>query len=1293
MENNVLLEIKKIRGLMDLLLTEGNIKSEFILYLAKYLDEVITASDGDVDRAIAKFGGNLDQADKIALKKLLSNPSSREEIINIAKKSWGSKSLPTTSDAFNEFVLKIETKLSDDVAKKIVDDSWGLALEKSDDLRDIYDGSINTIIEKTRQHLNEGTSIEEIRKNYKAMLKSSPLFKDKDELVDYLVSRMEKEEKFYKFANENKDKIKGWYGYKPSNILPGLKAELPSGWEKWLYKPLPELSSENIKKLKFLSWAKYLIRDLPGIDNFYTTIKNVTKKWDDEGFSGSKYDQVRFESFQIINQMFSVMNDPKMSAKAKTDIMSVLQKRMATNMQTIKPPTNYNTDNELVMGSASKLYDEIKNALRVAADNEEKYPGAKEFYEWMAESTEKKTSALDQIKHVLELADKIDQEGKSLLFDLFWPQFKKYEDDVEEIKIIVSSEKNTDLSGIVAKIKEGKNIGLSLLERIWDTAPVQAIWTNFRYGVTISTGRMRNILMKYGYFKGIFVIYFRLLFYQTVVIPAYDMFYQIVVGLTYASEGEIPDNFLKIYPSYWRLDEEERQIFKQKFLDEIQSIYDSNDEESTTRFVTEFINKVYSDFSLMYLVPIFGGFVRAVLSGTGLYENPDILRDEQGMFNSYLEQTPLFSIEDLVEDFKAIKQRKGFKMRDNYLKEIESLKQKLLTKGEKFLKDSGLDRAKNTVVGEEKKKIEDEYINSESLDPALKQKLQIIKDYFPIITTDPKIEESLNQQGLSKQDTLTNQEKMALFNDGIKKFREGMTGLWDPLAKNSSGGFGVFYPFFRFNSTMPDEVAKCVTDLRTNYPTKLKDGTEVGTPFQGWPMIQKDGKYYGLDKVDQVVSRETLKKIIEGNQDAEFVSVKDDLQEYLEGIKKINTMIRATNYKKKSYENYVKTLNKVRYSQTIDLINSKISDADKQINDYIKQRTEFQNEINNTLKRMRESKNQKLIDASWDFTNNIVEKNYKGVKLVDGYLQFEDLTLDELKNENYLKYITNKLIKEMNEGKKFGEDNFKHWKDTFKFKKYDEKTNQLKDVKITAKMDEIMDRIDHFRKKYDEDDSFVRAVIDVYGTGIDIIQYTKGLAHLTEGVIVGGLLGVLSTIRESKELVTWTVKHYKDGNWELVKGNFNKKELLNVGKTKRERDERQKESDKPADGLKKKEQESIMILSRDEKEGLNGLPTKVKQKVKEKLRQGWTTEKPFDFLNTYYSESEINSVFNDKIKIYKLKPSAEFFRSLSKNSSKVTVKKGFCKSVKNAKGEYDLSEREKNTLNHFISKCESKFGV
>ena len=46
---------------------------------------------------------------------------------------------------------------------------------------------------------------------------------------------------------------------------------------------------------------------------------------------------------------------------------------------------------------------------------------------------------------------------------------------------------------------------------------------------------------------------------------------------------------------------------------------------------------------------------------------------------------------------------------------------------------------------------------------------------------------------------------------------------------------------------------------------------------------------------------------------------------------------------------------------------------------------------------------------------------------------------------------------------KFGEDNFKHWKDTFKFQSYDDDNAEYKDVKI--KMEDVMDRIDHYRKK------------------------------------------------------------------------------------------------------------------------------------------------------------------------------------------------------------------------------------
>jgi len=76
-----------------------------------------------------------------------------------------------------------------------------------------------------------------------------------------------------------------------------------------------------------------------------------------------------------------------------------------------------------------------------------------------------------------------------------------------------------------------------------------------------------------------------------------------------------------------------------------------------------------------------------------------------------------------------------------------------------------------------------------------------------------------------------------------------------------------------------------------------------------------------------------------------------------------------------------------------------------------------------------------------------------------------------------------------NTGKKFGDDNFKHWKDTFTFKSVDEKNpGQYKEVKIN--MEDVMDRIDHYRKKYDEDDAFVRAVIDTHENVVKVM-FTK----------------------------------------------------------------------------------------------------------------------------------------------------------------------------------------------------------
>ena len=274
--------------------------------------------------------------------------------------------------------------------------------------------------------------------------------------------------------------------------------------------------------------------------------------------------------------------------------------------------------------------------------------------------------------------------------------------------------------------------------------------------------------------------------------------------------------------------------------------------------------------------------------------------------------------------------------------------------------------------------------------------------------------------------------------------------------------------------------------------------------------------------------------------------------------------------------------------------------------------------------------------------------------------------------------------------KRFDEDNFKHWKDTFKFQSYNEETGEYKDVKI--KMEDIMDRIDHYRKKYDEDDSFVRAVVDTHDDVVKIM-FTKDLAHLTESTKLVGLANVLKTIRESRgEMEIWSVARPADGNWFLVKGSFNKGEMSNMYLHKKERKDKEVErNEKPEEGLKKKEETAIQRLKTDEVSGLEHLPVRIKQKIREKMSKGWTTELPFSFFNEFYTESDINSVFNDKIKIYKLKPTQDFFESLKENSPKVNLKRGFCRSIYLAKSDSDIDDDSRKVVDHILDKCDNRY--
>ena len=298
--------------------------------------------------------------------------------------------------------------------------------------------------------------------------------------------------------------------------------------------------------------------------------------------------------------------------------------------------------------------------------------------------------------------------------------------------------------------------------------------------------------------------------------------------------------------------------------------------------------------------------------------------------------------------------------------------------------------------------------------------------------------------------------------------------------------------------------------------------------------------------------------------------------------------------------------------------------------------------------------------------------------------------IESLFKTNNYKYITKKMMME-NNGKKFGEDNFKHWKETFTFKSEDKgNPGQFKEIKI--KMEDVMDRIDHYRKKYDEDDSFVRAVVDTHPDVVKIM-YTKGLADINESATPRGLALVLRVIKESRgEMEIFSVARPANGNWFLVKGDYTQSQLANMDLEKKEpKNKEEKKEVSGSEELKKKEQTAIDLLKRNEREGLNDLPTKVREKLREKMGKGWTTEPMPSFLNKIATESEINTIFNDKIEIYKLESNDGTFDAIVDNSSQIFIKRGFCRSLYVAADDAKLSEKQEKVINHILDKCDKKY--
>lgn len=288
----------------------------------------------------------------------------------------------------------------------------------------------------------------------------------------------------------------------------------------------------------------------------------------------------------------------------------------------------------------------------------------------------------------------------------------------------------------------------------------------------------------------------------------------------------------------------------------------------------------------------------------------------------------------------------------------------------------------------------------------------------------------------------------------------------------------------------------------------------------------------------------------------------------------------------------------------------------------------------------------------------------------------------------------------------------KDWDEIFTFQKIDDKNpGKYTDVKI--KMDTVMDRMPHWRKKYNkqceelencdddgEDDSFVRAVIDTHPDVVRIL-YTKGLANLTSSDdqedLNEGFHSLLRVIREAKnvEVEVWSVYRHPsspDKIWSLVKGDYKPKELSSMDMKMQQSPQNKIEKKKDSLGeLKKKELDAIKTLSLDEKKGLQELPIKVRDKVKEKIKRGWTTEKPSHDLIDFFKLDNVDSVFDEKIKIYKLKPNTDFFKHLDKKTFDVNIKRGFCRALYYVEKELDLSKEKLFKVEEILSKCENKF--
>ena len=896
-------------------------------------------------------------------------------------------------------------------------------------------------------------------------------------------------------------------------------------------------------------------------------------------------------------------------------------------------------------------------------------------------------------------------------------QERFYNQSSEQTKELSEKIKNSDLD------QNTKSAFGAILEELDFSGRIKNLMT---YGHYMNADEIKRLFTIYGPFRGILVVGTREVITHTIAITILDAILELAFFLESVGARLFSD------------EEGQQNPVTFTIIDALEAMGDYTNNDKFRLFASELKDRVSADYwdvfvenfesilsngSEYFTIPLFvqnASIVSGLMRSAGASEETidAFINSEYSMYNSKAGEI-LGDVLQWIRDFKKERSIKyGEEGRENIIKKYQNDIDRISKTGFIYSGLSQTDTAQS-IKKNQASEIEKDLGNLSTVGNANGFEMGQPKWFTDTFVDDDKKTKVIKEVFPSVLDYMDEPQGKYTFKDGVSydfsyNLDNGGYSQHQPMAEKwweeNKGKIGIFdsinniyYPIYGRGTISDEEFNKLDNE---NKIVKANVGTRAETTRSMILIYNpKDGKYYDFVLLGNVIPKDQLINILKTND--KKLRLQKALDEYEVKYKEIE-QVEGKNLEKlyynKSildkkieeyvdkgydeedsiyYQTYLRAYkmrygtkdnngNYVKWYDPVDKIKVTYIDYDEQIETALKEYNNKKNEIDRNF-------NQVVRGGSKQNTNENLTNYYS--KIINEYLLVNNIKQNNMKN------LKHKLI----ESKRFDEDDYKHWKDTFTFQSVDEKNpGQYKDVKLN--MDDVMDRIPHYRKKYDEDDSFVRAVVDTHENVVRFM-FTKDLANIREGYSPVGFAKILQQLREARgENEIWSVARPASGNWFLVKGDFTPKELMGMDLEKNEPADREpKKRENSLETLKKKELTSAEGLKNNEKSGFNELPKVVKEKLREKFNNGWTTEEPAKNLKSFYSDSEVKSVFGDSIKIYKLNTNSDFFDSISKYSDSLPIKRGFCRSIHLAKQNYNLSDENKNTIRSILKICNNKF--